>query len=511
MADAFGLEGGLSAPNWEAAVDELLTTLAERPDFSEGYRALGLAFLMLDQLDKALVAVAESIRLNAGEPQGYVLLATIWERLGLYPWAARAWQTVLTLAPEREDAQMQRLRLRRLPGDFELGQEQEAQFERILSLAHPRLSACLIVRDEAKNLPRCLAALKPWVDEIVVVDTGSEDETVDIARSFGARVSHFVWCDDFSAARNASLEAASGDWLLVIDADEVMVLGEGELTLLRSALRLGAYGCFWVDVVDMDDAGQPAARSRAMRIFRNVPGLAYTGCVHNDIVPAVNRLKLRAEYLPLALAHYGYSQEQMRAKNKFERTLRLARKGVARTPEDPVSWFHVLRAAKSAGGAAEAFEAFVRLRALVAQGAELHPYYDQMAWEYGLEIATDQFPERLDALLLEALRAHPRSPAISLIQARHARESKEFTLAASAYQSALAGEFEDHLLPDARERLRFAALSELAGVYAELEAWEEARACLRVAAGLAAASPTERVELEALGRQLDALVGAGGN
>ncbi|MBC8066081.1 MAG: glycosyltransferase family 2 protein, partial [Chlorobia bacterium] len=86
-----------------------------------------------------------------------------------------------------------------------------------------KLSACLIVKNESKNLSRCLESLKGIVDEIVVVDTGSTDDTVAIAESFGAKMGSFEWSHDFSAARNHSLEIATGDWVLWIDADEVLV------------------------------------------------------------------------------------------------------------------------------------------------------------------------------------------------------------------------------------------------------------------------------------------------
>jgi glycosyltransferase involved in cell wall biosynthesis len=86
----------------------------------------------------------------------------------------------------------------------------------------PTLSLCMIVKNEAENLPRCLASVAGLVDEMIVLDTGSTDGTVDLARSLGAQVEHFVWCDDFSQARNVALEYVTGDWVLVLDADEVL-------------------------------------------------------------------------------------------------------------------------------------------------------------------------------------------------------------------------------------------------------------------------------------------------
>ncbi|MEA2180039.1 MAG: hypothetical protein QOG77_3336, partial [Solirubrobacteraceae bacterium] len=96
--------------------------------------------------------------------------------------------------------------------------------KRVASAARPAegltLSLCMIVKDEEEMLPRCLEAAAPAVDEIIVVDTGSSDRTVEIAKSFGANVIEFEWTGSFADARNVSLEAATGDWLMYLDADE---------------------------------------------------------------------------------------------------------------------------------------------------------------------------------------------------------------------------------------------------------------------------------------------------
>ena len=99
--------------------------------------------------------------------------------------------------------------------------------ERVAAKAQPAkgltLSLCMIVKDEEEMLPRSLAAVKDAVDEMIVVDTGSTDRTVEIAESFGAKVLHHEWTGDFSAARNVSFDAATSDWIVYLDADEVLI------------------------------------------------------------------------------------------------------------------------------------------------------------------------------------------------------------------------------------------------------------------------------------------------
>ena len=97
-----------------------------------------------------------------------------------------------------------------------------------------RIALVMIVRDEARSLERCLASALPWVDETVVVDTGSRDATIEIARRLGARVGHFAWSDDFAAARNAALALTDASWRLVLDGDEWISDGGDSLAALRA-------------------------------------------------------------------------------------------------------------------------------------------------------------------------------------------------------------------------------------------------------------------------------------
>ena len=108
--------------------------------------------------------------------------------------------------------------------------------------ARRRVSLCMIVRDNEDTIEACLASVRPWVDEIIVVDTGSLDRTPEICRRFGAQVYNFPWCDDFSAARNESLKYATGDWIFWMDSDDIMPPDQGRL-LRELVLRQHAHNC----------------------------------------------------------------------------------------------------------------------------------------------------------------------------------------------------------------------------------------------------------------------------
>jgi glycosyltransferase involved in cell wall biosynthesis len=118
--------------------------------------------------------------------------------------------------------------------------------DNVMANGKPTLSLCMIVRDAERSLGAALASAKPFVDEMVVADTGSVDQTREIARDCGARVSNFAWCDDFSAARNYSIGQATGDWILWMDADEVLPPESGRVLREAIAACPGRDAAFWV-------------------------------------------------------------------------------------------------------------------------------------------------------------------------------------------------------------------------------------------------------------------------
>ncbi|HEU5397110.1 MAG TPA: glycosyltransferase, partial [Verrucomicrobiae bacterium] len=201
-------------------------------------------------------------------------------------------------------------------------------------LSAPRLSVCLIVKNEEKFLPQCLASIKPVADQIVVVDTGSTDRTVAIAKEQGAEVHSFAWCDDFAAARNAALEHATGDWVLILDADEE--LPSTEQAKLKADLRRSDVIAFRLPLVDKGDEAHGC--HCVPRLFRNAPGVFYRGRIHEQVFPSLiafgKRFQLKTAVGTAQLLHHGYAPEIVRDRNKVERNLKLLRQAVVEDPLD---------------------------------------------------------------------------------------------------------------------------------------------------------------------------------
>ncbi|HQF53554.1 MAG TPA: glycosyltransferase family 2 protein [Fibrobacteria bacterium] len=185
-----------------------------------------------------------------------------------------------------------------------------------------RLTACLIARDEENALPRCLASLGGIVDEICLLDTGSRDRTVEIARGHGAVVGFRAWDQDFSAARNACLELATGDWILQIDADEE--IDPATVAGLRQDLESGP-PCRLVDVVLLDGTDRPGL-VRLPRLFSRDGRIRYRRPVHESVLESLDDARLPPPApCRLRLIDHGYRPEIVENRAKRERNLSILR------------------------------------------------------------------------------------------------------------------------------------------------------------------------------------------
>ncbi len=194
--------------------------------------------------------------------------------------------------------------------------------------ARPLLSLCMIVKNEAEYLETCLKLARPHVDEIVVIDTGSTDGTQDIARRYADVFEEIEWPNSFAAARNYSLDRASGQYILILDGDEYiadfngwktlrLVLQEQQIAGIRLRIRnlLPANGFVQADVIFQE------------RIFPNDPSVRYTGRVHNQIWSTIEAYHKKTGYpilnIPVEVVHFGYVHAREKMRIKYEPRLPL--------------------------------------------------------------------------------------------------------------------------------------------------------------------------------------------
>jgi glycosyltransferase involved in cell wall biosynthesis/cytochrome c-type biogenesis protein CcmH/NrfG len=206
----------------------------------------------------------------------------------------------------------------------------------------PRVSLCMIVKDEEKQLGQCLASAKSHVDEIVVIDTGSRDGTVRIAESHGAKVSFLKWNNSFAAARNESLLRATGDWIFYLDADE-RLSSMGETDCLRKAASVGGIDAYSVPIRSYKTPGSSSEFDLAfnVRLFRNYPGIHFVNEVHERIEPFLDQAGAVIARSRFMVEHFGYHHGSEAFRSKLERNLALSHVHLERAPDDAYALYYL--------------------------------------------------------------------------------------------------------------------------------------------------------------------------
>src|SRR5436190_8438086 len=321
-----------------------------------------------------------------------------------------------------------------------------ARAEKVASRARPaeglKLSLCMIVKDEEEMLPRCLDAVADAVDEIVVVDTGSSDRTVEIAEVFGAKVIHREWTGDFSEARNASFDAASGDWILYLDADEVLV--KEDVERLRSvAGRIWREAFFIIETNFTGDAGDGTATTHsALRIFRNRPEYRFEGRIHEQIahkLPAYNAERL--EYTNIRIEHYGYLGAVRSSKEKSRRNIELLERQLAEGSGSPAfNAFNLgseYAAAGDAGGALARFRDAWEIVRREGQAIYRHGYVPSLVSRLVKAYRVTGDLDTADTTAREGLEIFPGFTDLVFEQAQCAKQRGDLSSSAELFERCL--------------------------------------------------------------------------
>jgi GT2 family glycosyltransferase/glycosyltransferase involved in cell wall biosynthesis len=218
------------------------------------------------------------------------------------------------------------------------------------------VSACLIVRDEAANILPCLYALKDFVDEVVVYDTGSVDGTPELAASAGAKVIRGYWDDDFGRARNAALAECAGTWILWVDADELLLCDDPAQMRSRLGRSSGTDGYLISISNSLGDGSGQRSMFMAPRLFRRASA-RWAGRVHEQLVPVHGQKLQWRQGLAMGIDHQGYLDAVMFERNKSDRNLRLVQLALQEDPDNLVVRANLGRALLVAGRHREAIDA----------------------------------------------------------------------------------------------------------------------------------------------------------
>jgi len=199
-----------------------------------------------------------------------------------------------------------------------------------------QLSQCMIVKNEEKNIENALSWAKDITYEQIVVDTGSTDRTVELAEKMGAKVFHFEWINDFSAAKNYAIEQATGNWIAFLDADEYCTPEDAEklITLLNKIEKnpelRNETAIVSTPLINLDDQNKAFSVYRQRRFFRNLNEIRYQGRIHE----ALTSLDRVTNIDDISIMHTGYAVSAYKGTSKTERNVELLRAELADRPDD---------------------------------------------------------------------------------------------------------------------------------------------------------------------------------
>jgi tetratricopeptide (TPR) repeat protein len=476
----------LASGRMEQAEELFLKALALRPELAAARRGLGLLYIRRGKLPSAVTALREATRQEPESAVGQALLGLALCNSGLVFEAIPCLLRALSLDPGMTLARATLDKIHGALGE-NLSAEMHGQIEALLAnrpddlpgqQVRPRLSVCMIVKDEERNLPRCLGSIKKAADEIVVVDTGSRDDTVEIARKLGAKLGYFEWCDDFAAARNHALSLATGDWVLIMDADDEMAPGGDEA--LRTLLD-------HPQAVDVFALATRIACANGLesfiahpRLFRNHLGLHYTNGVHEQLVYADGQPALPQMNTGISVYHHGYLAGESDMEARRERNLRILAAELSRHPERATTHFFLGKEYRMQQNFAQAAPCFQHALLLCPENS--HSLTRLKIFAYlGEALSGVGRGEEAVATYQRGLKDYPENAELLFGLGEAQRLLGKEDEAAACYQAALEGNFgnklanQDFTCRDLKPRLRLAEFALAKGDWEEAQRhWEPA-------------------------------------
>lgn len=380
------------------ALYERMRTFAERfhqeyPETLEGHYFLGLAQLRLNQPERAADILTKAYDKNPQFSRELLLaLAEAYHRSGNEKGLARIKASLQDVAPPLTTPAAS-------PG------------------RSPLVSLCMIVKNEEGNLKDCLASVQGLVDEMIIVDTGSTDRTIEIARQCGARVEHFAWIQDFAAARNYSIAFAQGRWILWLDADDRVPTAT--VQALRAKLEQEPPAkAFALAVKNTTDNGRTGTRFDQIRIFPNNRGVQFAGRIHEQLIESLDAQSIPQQALPLEVYHTGYTDPAVIAA-KQRRNLEIFR---AQFPDEEkmnaLDMFHYAIAHENTGNTEAALLWMRNALALARRRNEYEPLQTMIPAKIATLLANQGQTTEALQIVNESLERFPRYEESILLKAQ---------------------------------------------------------------------------------------------
>jgi tetratricopeptide (TPR) repeat protein len=333
------------------ALEQLEAVIAEDPNNPLLHLDVGSILLRTGKYSEALQHFQECFKYLTHNANLFSVVGIALYHLKAYQLAERFFLQALSLQPEHSGAGESLKSTREALAQQSAAEpepdfpEWEAILKQHVDMSRPQtLSLCMIVKNEERFLRTCLESVRDVVDEIIVVDTGSSDKTVEIAREMGAKVFFFEWTGSFADARNCALDHATSDWILVLDADEVVtpetVHNIRELIQIPQPNLTGYQ--LKIRNFSMENNEVDTIEHFMMRLFPRHPELRFSGYIHEQVKPVHDSVVFeRLTTTDVLLLHYGYTGTMMTERDKFKRNLALIEASLQQEPENPFHSFNL--------------------------------------------------------------------------------------------------------------------------------------------------------------------------
>ncbi|MDD3223524.1 MAG: glycosyltransferase [Clostridium sp.] len=223
-----------------------------------------------------------------------------------------------------------------------------------------KISLCMIVKNEEKYIKMCLENAMKVADEAIIVDTGSTDRTKEIINEFGGniKVIDYKWEDDFSKARNISIDNATGDWILMLDADEKLLCDAGKVKSILKSEKLDGYRIPLYNILDVNTVAYSAVY---IKFFKNKNQYRYSGRIHEQLyIPNMIEEDNIMDNKICKVIHYGYLQSTFKEKDKSNRNLEILKKELKEDPNSPFVYYNIGVSYVTAGNHEKALKYFFK-------------------------------------------------------------------------------------------------------------------------------------------------------
>jgi len=401
---------GAYEKSWECTQEAIL----KRPFSPEGFFMLGKIALIAGDLDKAKVCVERLRHMTPDWPHAQQLIEEIKVSEACHP---------------------PRLKLSDI---------------RCIG-SGSRVSVCLIAKDEETQIGSCLDSVSEFAYEIILVDTGSTDRTVAIAEAKGARVIHHQWRDDFSDARNISLEHATGDWVFIIDADERV--NSEDIETLQNELKQPGILNYRLPI--RNHGAKEYGHGYVPRLYRNAPGLCYIGRIHEQIYFTTEMLRkrwcMRGTLGETPIQHYGYREEIVLAKDKRKRNLKLLERAISETPDEANYRYNYALELRNVGRGQEALDHYqkaIDLLKTLPDEDQVPEFTHALTQQYGSVLLEEKKHQKVAEIAEDPwIQRHVSSASWSLVQGIAFAELNEYKKAIDALNDCIAGRHKPVLSP----------------------------------------------------------------